>query len=273
MRRTLDRFAVAVVTAAVVSVAGPMVHGGASAAPKRCVAKKESHERHRPAKKHHATRPVATPAPAPAASPASEQLSGTFKLAPGSYSSTGAATGSYFRMVTPGGSPQSGPFFSNPDSTASDKTYTLVRPGTDSGLATGTYQPSPDPPFDANGNARANRIIQPQRFGGVDFSLTTNPQDPQTGTAVAAPAIRLDGGALAGDLRAISAEWNRQHFNQGSPKPGGGSPGRTTAVHGTYDPASKAFVVEWASQIVGGPFNGFTGVWHLEGTYVPRCPG
>jgi len=272
MSRWADRLVVAVVTAAVVSVAGPVVQGGVSAVVRKCVTKK-SHKTHKPAKRHHTTRPVAAPAPAPAASPASQQLSGTFKLAPGSYSSTGGPKGSYFRMVTPGGSPQSGPFFSNPDSTAGDSTYTLVRPGTDGGLATGTYQPSPDPAFDDNGNARANRIIEPQRFGGVNFSLTTNARDPQTGADVTAPALRLDAGKLAGDLRGVSAEWNRQHFNQGSPKPDGSSPGRTTAVRGTYDEASKAYVVEWSSQIVGGPFNGFTGVWHLEGTFVPRCPG
>jgi hypothetical protein len=28
-------------------------------------------------------------------------------------------------------------------------------------------------------------------------------------------------------------------------------------------------VLTWKSLIVGGQFNGFTGYWHLEGTFVP----
>jgi len=40
-------------------------------------------------------------------------------------------------------------------------------------------------------------------------------------------------------------------------------------VSGTYDSKTKKFVLEWASQIVGGPFNDFTGVWHFEGTFEP----
>ena len=36
---------------------------------------------------------------------------------------------------------------------------------------------------------------------------------------------------------------------------------------GTYDAETGAFVLEWSSQIVGGPFNDSTGVWHLEGTF------
>ena len=64
------------------------------------------------------------------------------------------------------------------------------------------------------------------------------------------------------------AEWNRQYFNQGSPKPDGSKPGITSPVTGTFDAKTRAFTLEWTSSIVGGPFNGFTGQWHLEGTYV-----
>jgi hypothetical protein len=27
-------------------------------------------------------------------------------------------------------------------------------------------------------------------------------------------------------------------------------------------------VITWASAVVGGPFNGFTGYWHLTGTFT-----
>ena len=32
--------------------------------------------------------------------------------------------------------------------------------------------------------------------------------------------------------------------------------------------ATNAFTIEWTSLIVGGPFNGFTGQWHLSGQFV-----
>jgi hypothetical protein len=40
-------------------------------------------------------------------------------------------------------------------------------------------------------------------------------------------------------------------------------------VTGTYTPGTKAFVLSWASQVAGGPFNGFTGYRHLQGTFAP----
>jgi hypothetical protein len=76
-------------------------------------------------------------------------------------------------------------------------------------------------------------------------------------------------GQLTGDVSAIAASWNNEFFNQGSPKPDGSAPGLTTPVTGTYDPDTGAFVLEWSSQIVGGPFNDFTGIWHLEGAFTP----
>ncbi|MEY2397011.1 MAG: hypothetical protein QOJ00_185, partial [Actinomycetota bacterium] len=74
---------------------------------------------------------------------------------------------------------------------------------------------------------------------------------------------------LSGDLKAWSASWNKQYFNQGAPKPDGSKPGLTTAAHGTYNASTGAFVLEWASTVVGGPFNDFTGTWHLSGVFHP----
>jgi hypothetical protein len=36
---------------------------------------------------------------------------------------------------------------------------------------------------------------------------------------------------------------------------------------GLYEEKTHAFVLIWASQIQGGPFNGFSGYWHLQGTF------
>ncbi|MEQ1702345.1 MAG: hypothetical protein ABMA25_19720 [Ilumatobacteraceae bacterium] len=54
-------------------------------------------------------------------------------------------------------------------------------------------------------------------------------------------------------------------FNQGSPKADGSDANLT----GTIDAATGHYVIEWTSLISGGSFDGFTGVWHLEGTFTP----
>ncbi|HEX6395701.1 MAG TPA: hypothetical protein VFZ97_19890 [Acidimicrobiales bacterium] len=196
------------------------------------------------------------------------QLVGTFRLDAGACSG-GGASGTFFRMIDPGGKIASGPFFQNPDSTCPDKTYTLAKPGTDGGIRTGGYQSNPTPPFTSTGSALADRIVAPQAFTAINFGIATNPVDPQAGLHVPAPQIELAGTSLSGQVEAWSAAWNNQYFNQGSPKPNGTRPGLTTPLSGTYDPTSHAFVITWSSQVVGGPFNGFTGYWHLQGTFVP----
>ena len=87
------------------------------------------------------------------------------------------------------------------------------------------------------------------------------------------PGSHTDHRRLSGQIESWSAAWNKQYFNQGSPKPDGTSPGLTAPVSGTYDAATGAYVLTWASQVVGGPFNGFTGYWHLQGTFVDARPG
>jgi hypothetical protein len=201
------------------------------------------------------------------ATAAGSNLVGTFALTPGACQS-GSASGTYFRMVQPSGTVANGPFVSNGDSTCADKTYTLLAPGSDGGLVTGGYQPAPSPAFDAQGNSLSKRIVVPAVFFGVKFSVSTDPKDRQSGVSVTAPTIQVDpAGKLTGDLRPWEATWNKQDFNQGAPKPDGSMPKLTTPVHGTYTASTGAFVLEWTSTIVGGPFNEFTGSWHLTGTF------
>jgi hypothetical protein len=199
------------------------------------------------------------------------ELVGTFRLTAGVCAGT-SVTGTYFRMIDPGGTIDHGKYFSNPDSTCPDKSFTVQRAGSDGGLVTGTFQPSSGAPFDARGNALASRITQPGSFTAIKFGISTNGVDPQTKKKVSAPTIRVDNaGKLSGQISAWSAAWNNLYFNQGSPKPDGSSPGLTSPVTGTYDAKTHAFVLTWASQVVGGPFNGFTGYWHLQGTFVPAA--
>ena len=209
---------------------------------------------------------VSSGGPTPASAAPSGDLVGLFRITSGSC--TGGPHGSYFRMINPTGT-EDGPFVNNSDSGCADKSYTLLSPGTDGGLATGIYQPAPTQAFDEAGNSLATRIIKPVRFFGVGFSGSTEPTDLQTGTANSVVRLASDGdGALSGDTRAFDATWNKQAFNQGAPKPDGSTPGITAPPKGTID-ANNRYSLTWRSQIVGGPFNNFTGVWHLEGTFVP----
>lgn len=218
--------------------------------------------------------PPTVPAPAGerrvAAAQAGDALVGVFAVDAGSCSGSGPAKGSTFRMIQPGGNP-SGPFLANSDSPCDDQTFTPLQPGADGGLSTAAFQANPARAFDANGNGTATAIVKPQKFMGVAFAVSTNEKDPQTGTAVAKPSLSSAGGKLSGDLRAVSVAYNNQHFNQGSPKPDGSRPGLTAGPTGTYDPDTKKFTLDWTSTIVGGPFNGFAGKWHLEGTFRPSA--
>lgn len=215
---------------------------------------------------------LALAAQAPAAR---RQLVGTFTIAPGKQTPArggqrARVSGSYFRMIYPNGSPRRGPFFANSDSTATDKTYTLFKPGIDRGLRTGAYQPQPRPAFAPNGFALANRIVRPLPFAGIKFSLSTAATDMQSGASVSTlPTIVADGRRLTGDLRSFTASWNSIYFNQGSPKPNGRLTGKTRRLTGTYDPRTRRYAISWVSQIVGGPFNDFAGFWHFEGVFRP----
>lgn len=194
-------------------------------------------------------------------------LVGVFKIDGGTCASAGAPKGSWFRMIQVGGNPTAGPFVTNGDSSCADKTVSALLPGTDGGLRTGTFQAAPASPFDAKGNGMAALITQPTKWFAVSFAMATNPRDPQTGIATPAPSITVSGGRLAGDLRSLGAAWNGQNFNQGAPKPDGSRTGNTSGPTGTYDAATHHYTLDWTSQIAGGPFNNFTGMWHLEGTF------
>lgn len=206
-------------------------------------------------------------APAQAAGPS--RLVGTFELTPGSCAH-GRVTGTYLQMILPSGS-ASGPYMSNSDSRCSNQAYTTLSGGTDGGLVTGSYQPTPRPPFTSSGNARANRITAPAQYEGTAFATATESVDPQTHATVPVPTVTNDGGHLTADLRSFAVTWNNQNFNQGSPKPDGSYPGNTNRPTGTYNASSGAFTLDWTSQVVGGPFDKFTGKWHLAGRFVPAA--
>jgi hypothetical protein len=222
------------------------------------------------------------------------KLVGLFRLTPGAVQGD-QLSGTWFRMLQPDADPKTGPYMVNGDSPADGGQATLLAPGRSGGFRTDGYQSQPTPAFDGGGNSLANAITEPTGFFGVKFSISTNNVDPQTKTEVAPPTVFDDDGRLTADLSAWAASWNNQDFNQGAPKPvsstGAKAPGQEEAervydwvsqrflesapkatvsgngAKGTYDPKTKRFVLEWTSYIEGGPFNGFTGLWHLEGTF------
>ncbi|HVW79554.1 MAG TPA: hypothetical protein VHB69_01260 [Mycobacteriales bacterium] len=202
-----------------------------------------------------------------AAAPA--ELTGTFEFAAGSCAH-GSISGSYIQMILPSGT-TAGPYMSNSDSACSNQAYTLLTPGRDGGLKFGAYQPLPNPPFDAHGDARADSISAPAQYEGTGFATSTNPVDPQTHTKVPAPSLTVHGSTVTADLSSFSVSWNNQYFNQGAPKPDGSEPGITRTPTGTYDAKTGAMTLSWTSQVVGGPFDKFTGSWHLVGRFVPTA--
>jgi hypothetical protein len=191
----------------------------------------------------------------------STALTGLLSITGGSCSGV-QPSGSFFRMVTPTGKVGQGPYVSNVDSSCKDKNVTLLAPGTDGGLRLGAYQPRPATEFLAGGNAASAAIVTPTGFFAVKFGVSTNSKDPQTGSNVPAPKASRAGSVLTVDLTAWSVGWNHQEFNQGAPKPGAGG----AQAIGTINPSTGAYTLDWSSKIKGGPFNGFTGTWHLTGT-------
>ena len=100
------------------------------------------------------------------------------------------------------------------------------------------------------------------RVSRIAFAIATTDE-------AAPPVVTAAGGELSGNLAAFAAYYAGQTFNQGAPKPDGSVPGLTTpTATGTIDDDTGAYDLTWASQIVGGSFNDFTGVWHLEGTFT-----
>ena len=215
----------------------------------------------------------------PVAGASAEDLVGTFRVQKGAYEKKGkkvTATGSYFRMIYPNGTRKKGPWFNNTDSKAKDNTYTLFRPGIDGGLRTGEYQEFPTPAFDSRGFALANRIVRPLPFAGIEFSLGTAATDYQSGVEGSLPRItrgkKIKGNTykLTGSLNTFTAGWNSIYFNQGTPKANGTRPGKTSKITGTYNRKTRKYTLNWQSQIVGGPFNDFTGDWFFAGKFVPK---
>lgn len=75
----------------------------------------------------------------------------------------------------------------------------------------------------------------------------------QGGNPISA-TLDADTGSISVDLSSWTAFWNGTNFNQGS-----------AAATGTWDSTTGAFDISWSSTVSGGPFDGQTGNWSLQG--------
>ncbi|BDD83224.1 hypothetical protein TPB0596_29870 [Tsukamurella pulmonis] len=235
--------------------------------------------------------------PSPSQPEAPEQLVGLFRFTPGGFAD-GKPTGTYFKMAIVGGTAD-GPFVNNANSPVDEGRVTALHPGTAGGLRTGAYQSEAKPGF-AGGDSRSGSVITPTKFFDVLFGISTNAVDPQTRAPLPAPSVTRTGTTLTADVSAWAASWNNQEFNQGAPKPvprtdaaaagqeqvarawdvvsqrwlaqPAAAKSTGPAATGTFDAATRRFTLDWTSHIQGGPFNDFTGVWHLEGVFEPGPP-
>lgn len=211
----------------------------------------------------------------PAAQAAS--LTGIMLINPGLKAGGAYASGSYFAMGA-----------NNPNSNSAMLTPSLA-PGP-GGIVLGSHQNfvlNPDVPHPDNWDGKGGKpgtgysgtpttpadIVNTFSFFGTATYVGTNPISYQSGISRSAPTADVDMSSCVGntctlsvDLSAWEVMWNGSAFEQG-PRPLNTGP--FVAATGTYDLLTHAYSLSWASQINGGPFNGVTGYWHLEGTMVP----
>jgi hypothetical protein len=122
------------------------------------------------------------------------------------------------------------------------------------------YCATPDVPSNA---------LAPFSFFGVSTYTGTNPVSYVTGNAAGTPTFDYDPvtGEFTVDLSSWSVLWNGSVFDQGPVGTGPGGVSYADAVDASFDPVTKRYSISWGNRITGGPFNGFQGYWHFEGTY------
>jgi hypothetical protein len=130
---------------------------------------------------------------------------------------------------------------------AADITDTYNAPGWDTGAAQ---------------TGAASGTIGAFAFGSAWVNTYTAASATQAGVAGGGPAPVFNGpltnGAFTIDMSSFFANWNTTDFSQGN-----------SSVSGTLSNCGAAgcdFTMGWDSLIVGGPFNGNTGTWVLNGT-------
>ena len=165
-----------------------------------------------------------------------------------------------------------------------------LAPGTAGGISLGDYQNfvlDPDEPHPENWDGEGalagtgygstpvqeGTILQPFDFFSTATYVGTNPVSYQSGNAHPAPTADVDMSNCTGDVCALTVDlsawevmWNGSAFEQG-PRPVNTGP--FILAEGSFNVVTNEYVLDWDSQILGGPFSGVPASWHLEGTLVP----
>lgn len=134
----------------------------------------------------------------------------------------------------------------------------IVTGGYQGGTANASAEPNP-----------AQTLTNFKYFGTPVYTFTAqsaeNLVSAPTGTIAGgkAPSGTIDTGAgtLSMDMSGWFASWNGTNFNQG-----GAATGTISSCTVSNGATTCAYTMAWRSTVVGGPFNGQTGVWSLNGT-------
>ncbi len=193
----------------------------------------------------------------------------TYSVTAGSQSGGSVPNGSYIQLFT--GSPSSPSYLTNYASTNSDKHYTYLGRGTDTGLITGQWQ-APD-------EILSSVNWDPDGSHSQPFTVFTTNGDPvnQKATGWGAfpkPALTFTSGTLtSGNVSGWTVVYGTGAneapaalYNTGADVAGDDNDGDT--LTGTRTGAS-AYTLTWTSKIhgyySGDPFDGAYSTWHLVG--------
>lgn len=134
-------------------------------------------------------------------------------------------------------------------------------------ITMGTFQGGPN--FDTtSGDADKSAGIVGFDFGffGPVSAYTSpdklnDPLNPQLGI-YSAPSGDITGTSMTLNLESWTAGWNGNEFNQGGSTSGTMTISNLTDLGG----GQYSFTADWSTLIEGGPFNGRTGYWTMDGT-------
>ena len=182
---------------------------------------------------------------------------------------------------------QGGSYFALGSNSPNGNSTVMLEPGPAGGILLGSYQNfvlDPDiPAYDPDGPdgpslpgtgygstpVVESDILMPFQFFGNWTYVGTNPVSYQTGNSKSAPTVDVDlSGNLTADMSSWEVMWNGIAFEQG-PRTGTVDAPIPGVATGTYDALTGRYTLDWAALIVGGPFSGVMGYWHLEGVISP----
>jgi hypothetical protein len=205
-------------------------------------------------------------------------LKGTITLTTGADSSPYA--GSWVRLYqTADGPSNPAGYFVNPSSPAADQSYTPLVNGTQ-GVTLKTIIPLASPAFDGSGNSLTNTLLTPEPFAGVNFSAyvpKNTAKKAKFGKKGLVLEIAKDKNATdpitSADFTGWTIAWggDSNYATPGSTPDvdGGNLTGSVTWTNPKKHKLGGTIALTWSSPISEPPFQAYTAVWQLQGTYTP----